>query len=39
MLDYNITLPSKPKVLSEDGFKGTYEIDSLYPGYGHTLGN
>ena len=39
MLDYNITLPSKPKVLSEDGFKGSYEIDSLYPGYGHTLGN
>jgi len=39
MLDYNITLPSKPKVLSEDGFKGTYEIGELYPGYGHTLGN
>jgi len=39
MLDYNITLPSKPKVLAEDGFKGSYEIDSLYPGYGHTLGN
>ncbi len=39
MLDYNITLPSKTKVLSEDGFKGTYEIENLYPGYGHTLGN
>lgn len=39
MLDYNITLPSKPKVLSEDGFKGSYEIEGLYPGYGHTLGN
>lgn len=39
MLDYNITLPSKPKVISEDDLKGTYEIDSLYPGYGHTLGN
>ncbi len=39
MLDYNITLPSKPKVLSEDAFKGTYEIEGLYPGYGHTLGN
>jgi DNA-directed RNA polymerase subunit alpha len=39
MLDYNITLPSKPKVLSEDDFKGTYEIEALYPGYGHTLGN
>lgn len=39
MLDYNITVPSKPKVISEDGFKGSYEIESLYPGYGHTLGN
>ena len=39
MLEYNITLPSKPKVISEDGFKGTYEIEDLYPGYGHTLGN
>lgn len=39
MLDYNITLPSKPKVISEDGFMGTYEIENLYPGYGHTLGN
>ncbi len=39
MLDYNITLPSKPKVLAEDGFKGSYEIEGLYPGYGHTLGN
>lgn len=39
MLDYNITLPSKPKVLTEDNFKGSYEIEGLYPGYGHTLGN
>lgn len=39
MLDYNITLPSKPKVITEDGFKGSYEIEGLYPGYGHTLGN
>ncbi|MEK7538312.1 MAG: DNA-directed RNA polymerase subunit alpha [Patescibacteria group bacterium] len=39
MLDYNITLPSKPKVLAEDNFKGSYEIEGLYPGYGHTLGN
>lgn len=39
MLDYNITLPSKPKIISEDGFIGTYEIENLYPGYGHTLGN
>lgn len=40
MLDQNnIALPSKPKVISEEGFKGIYEIDGLYPGYGHTLGN
>lgn len=39
MPDYNIILPSKPKIISEDGFKGVYEIDGLYPGYGHTLGN
>jgi len=39
MLDYNIILPSKPKVISEDNFSGVYEIDGLYPGYGHTLGN
>jgi len=39
MTDYNIALPSKPKVVTEEGFKGVYEIDGLYPGYGHTLGN
>ena len=39
MLDNKIVLPSKPKVISEEDFKGTYEIDGLYPGYGHTLGN
>lgn len=39
MLDKNIALPSKPKIVTEDGFKGVYEIDGLYPGYGHTLGN
>jgi len=39
MLDHKIVLPSKPKVISEKDFKGTYEIDGLYPGYGHTLGN
>ena len=26
-------------VVSEVGTKGVYEIDGLYPGYGHTLGN
>ncbi len=39
MLDLNIILPSKPRVFSENELKGVYEIDGLYPGYGHTLGN
>jgi len=40
MLDQNnIALPSKPKIVVEENFKGVYEIDGLYPGYGHTLGN
>lgn len=39
MLETNVTLPSKPRVVSEDELKGIFEIDSLYPGYGHTLGN
>ncbi len=38
-MEYHITLPSKPRVVSEEGLQGIYEIDSLYPGYGHTLGN
>jgi len=38
-MEYHITLPSKPRIVSEDETGGTYEIDSLYPGYGHTLGN
>lgn len=37
--EQHITLPSKPRVVSEKEFMGTYEIDGLYPGYGHTLGN
>jgi DNA-directed RNA polymerase subunit alpha len=39
MPDFNIILPSKPMVVSEDNFVGVYEIEGLYPGYGHTLGN
>lgn len=39
MLETNVTLPSKPRVVSEEEFQGVYEIDGLYPGYGHTLGN
>ena len=34
-----VLLPSKPHIVSEEGFSGTYEIEGLYPGYGHTLGN
>ena len=36
---YDVVLPSKPKIIREDGLTGVYEIDGLYPGYGHTLGN
>lgn len=39
MMNYNINLPSKPRLVSEDGNKGVYEIDNLNPGFGHTLGN
>ena len=35
----SVLLPSKPRIVSEEGFSGIYEIDGLYPGYGHTLGN
>ncbi len=39
MTDLNIILPSKLTIVSETATRGTYEIDGLYPGYGHTLGN
>lgn len=35
----SIVLPSKLKIVSEDAARGVYEIEGLYPGYGHTLGN
>lgn len=38
-MEYIISLPSKPRIVSEEDTAGTYEIDGLYPGYGHTLGN
>lgn len=38
-MTHDIVLPSKPKIVREDGTTGVYEIDGLYPGYGHTLGN
>ena len=39
MPEYKIIMPSKPRVVEENGNKGVFEIDGLYPGYGHTLGN
>lgn len=34
-----IPLPSKPKIVSEEGNKAVFEIEGLYPGYGQTIGN
>lgn len=34
-----ITLPQQPKIILEEGNRGIYEIEGLYPGYGVTLGN
>jgi len=39
MSTFDIVTPSKPKIVREEGWSGVYEIDGLYPGYGHTLGN
>jgi DNA-directed RNA polymerase subunit alpha len=39
MSSHSIILPSKPRIVKEDSVSGVYEIDGLYPGYGHTLGN
>lgn len=39
MPDYHVALPTKPKAIHEDGNMGVYEIEGLYAGYGHTLGN
>ena len=40
MTEYiNIVIPSKPEIVGETDTEGTYEISSLYPGYGNTLGN
>lgn len=38
-MTHDLIFPSKPKIINEQGVSGTYEIDGLYPGYGHTLGN
>lgn len=39
MLEINVALPSKPRIVKEADDQGIFEIDGLYPGYGHTLGN
>lgn len=39
MSEYKIVMPSKPRIVVEEGNKGVFEIDGLSPGYGHTLGN
>ena len=39
MPEYKIIMPSKPRVVLEEGNKGVFEIDGLSTGYGHTLGN
>ena len=39
MTTTHITLPSKPRAVKESDTSAVYEIDNLYPGYGHTLGN
>jgi DNA-directed RNA polymerase subunit alpha len=38
-MDYKIMMPSRPKIVSEEGNKGVYEIEGCYAGYGYTLGN
>ncbi len=38
-MDTSVALPAKPRVVKEEEFTGIYEVDGLFPGYGHTLGN
>ena len=38
-MNCTIIMPSRPRVVFEEKNKGVYEIDGLYAGYGHTLGN
>ncbi len=39
MSDYQVALPTKPRIVEESENRGIYEIDGFYPGYGHTVGN
>lgn len=34
-----LPLPSKPKLIKQEGNKAVFEIEGLYPGYGITIGN
>ena len=34
-----IPLPQSPRIVSDTGLKAVFEIEGLYPGYGHTIGN
>ncbi|RJQ37419.1 DNA-directed RNA polymerase subunit alpha [Candidatus Parcubacteria bacterium] len=34
-----IPLPSQPKIIREDSHHAVFEIEGLWPGYGHTIGN
>lgn len=36
---FKIPLPSKPKIIFEETNRAVFEIENLYPGYGHTIGN
>ena len=38
-MNLSIVLPSKLKIVTDSDARGVYEIEGLYPGYGHTLGN
>lgn len=35
----SISLPSKPRIVTDEGNRAVIEIEGLYPGYGHTIGN
>ncbi|MBI2121907.1 MAG: DNA-directed RNA polymerase subunit alpha [Candidatus Sungbacteria bacterium] len=35
----SIPLPLAPKAVSEEGNRAVFDIEGLYPGYGHTIGN
>lgn len=37
-MNYDVNLPSLPRIVEENETKGVYEIDGLHPGYGHTVG-